>query len=179
MSTREIKLRLAMDVTYSAPAHVTADELQDHLLRGATAATELGLLTDRADVEVESKTLDVIIVDGVGLPACVLQFQASIAANRPVLDGICARYAEVVAREGGAPGLVSMLDRYVEKFVDDLVARIALEHPDDVVSAESAQAVADNWVTEHVTADLASRLAAVFWLKGVYQGMLHILRWLE
>jgi hypothetical protein len=179
MSTREIKLRLAMDVTYSAPAHVTADELQEQLLRGTTSATELGLLTDRGDVEVESKTLEVIIVDGVGLPACVLQFQASIAANRPVLDGICARYAEVVAREGSAPGLVSMLDSNVEKLVDDLAARAALEHPGDVAGAEAAQVAADNWVTENVTSDLASRLAAVLWLKGVYQGMLHILRWLE
>jgi hypothetical protein len=179
MSNREIKLRLALDVTYRAPTHITADELQENLLRGTMSATELGMLTDRADVEVESKTLEVIIVDAVGLPACVLQFQASIAANRPVLEGICARYAKVVRREGGAPGLVSMLDRNVERLVDDLVARVALEHPDDVAATEAAQTAADNWVTEHVTSDLASRLAAVFWLKGVYQGMLHILRWLE
>lgn len=178
MRTQDIKLRLIMDVAYAAPADVSAEDLQFHLTRTTENAIGNGLLTDRGDVEVNEYSMEVVVVENDDLPEPVQLFQASVEANRALLVGLLERYSEVV-KAGPAPGLEAFLNDKVLALAEDLGSRAANSCDDDTDAQEHAISAAESWVTETVSADTKSRLAAVLWVMGVYGGTVELTRWLS
>lgn len=178
MRTQDIKLRLILDVAYAAPANVSAEDLQFHLTRATEYAIGNGLLTDRGDVEVDEHSMEVVVVEDDGLPEAVQLFQASIEANRALLAGLLGRYQEVV-KTGPAPGFEAFLNDKVLALAEDLGSRAANSCTDDAEAQESAISAAESWVTDNVSADTESRLAAVLWVMGVYGGTVELTRWLS
>lgn len=178
MHTPQAKLRLILDVTY-APTTVAATALQDGLFRAAESAIGTGLLTEHnSAVTVEEYSMEVVVVEDDGLPPAVQLFQASIEANQALLTGLSGRYSEVV-KAGPAPGLEAFLNDKVLALAEDLGSRAANSCGDDTDAQEHAISAAESWVTENVSADTKSRLAAVLWVMGVYGGTVELTRWLS
>lgn len=178
MSTQQIKVRLMMDVSYSAPVSVSAEEVREHLYRGTESAIQSGLLTDRGDVEVDEYSMDVVIVDD-GLPEPVQLFKNSIETHAPILDGLVANYRAVLKQRGPAPGLDAFILEHVDSLEADLCSRAANGCLDDEDAQEAAISAVESWVSDNVRHDAASRIAAVLWGKGVYAGTVELLRWLQ
>lgn len=178
MRTQDIKLRLILDVAY-APTTVAATALQDGLNRAAESAIGLGLLTEHnTEVTVDEYSMEVLVVEDDGLPEAVQLFQASLEANRALLAGLLGRYQEVV-KAGPAPGFEAFLNDKVLALAEDLGSRAANSCTDDADAQEDAISTVEAWVTDNVSADTESRLAAVLWAMGVYGGTVELTRWLS
>ena len=178
MTTHQVTLRLNLSATYTVPAGVTAEEMREHLYRGTTSAVSAGLLTDRGDVEVDEHSFDVEIVPTEENEAISL-FQQSLIANQELLRGLASAYVNFIKRAGPAPGFEAFLSMHVEALSTDLASRAANAVGDDEEAQDAAISVAEDWVSNNVSADTESRLAAVLWTKGVYAGTVELLRWLK
>ncbi|RQR65658.1 hypothetical protein DIE18_04200 [Burkholderia sp. Bp9125] len=177
MHTPQAKLRLILDVAY-APKSVTAITLKDGLYRSTESAIGLGLLTEHnTEVTVDEYSMEVVVVEDDHLPEAVQLFQASVEANRALLAGLLGRYQEVV-KVGPVPGFEAFLNGKVLALAEDLGSRAANSCTDDADAQEEAISEAESWVTDNVSADTVSRLAAVLWVMGVYGGTVELMRWL-
>ncbi|WP_126223552.1 hypothetical protein [Burkholderia ambifaria] len=177
MQNPQAKLRLILDVAY-APTAVTATTLKDGLYRAAESAIGLGLLTEHnTEVTVDEYSMEVVLVEGDDLPEAVQLFQASVEANRALLAGLLGRYQDVV-KAAPAPGFEAFLNDKVLALAEDLGSRAANSCTDDSDAQEEAISAAESWVTDNVSADTVSRLAAVLWVMGVYAGTVELTRWL-
>jgi hypothetical protein len=172
-----VKLRVIMDVEYVTSVASAADTLRSKLEQGVNKAVGLGMLTEPGIPE-SAYTLAVAVVDD-GLPESVQQFKQSVESNRELLKGLLDRYADVVKKEGSAPGFEAFLTEMVDDLASDLGARAANACGNDRDEQEDALSAAEQWVADEVGSDTENRFAAVLWLRGTYAGVMELIRWLN